>query len=900
MKVYIAYTQQDLEAAQAMSLVLKDHGVRVFLDKEDIPAGAEWRRHIEREIPSCDYMVLVWSRSASTSVWVMQELTQALINNRKIIPCTLDETPIPSLVEHLQVLRWTKDKDSSVRLLTAVGLKTEEHSASAKTLSLEECNQEYLQTVQREHGFLRALGQGSSVPIDEIFLPLCLRSQDDELGRSRCFLADEILIGPQRTNVVLGIPGSGKSTLLKFLAFRSCKSTPRFFPVYFRIADLMSTADPVLNFITQLIKGKIGKSAGDIISSHDTFCRSGFIVLMDGLDEISEVDYREFRKRLSSFRVSNPDAKIVITSRYAGFNKDAFADFALFSIEELTEKDVETYVWNVCPEDMKSQVWNTIRADSRLLELSKTPFLLAMICASPEAIGTRATQRATLFESCTRYLLKQRDWEEEGPGRHIEAETIVPVMENALRSIAVRFFKLDVKDPFPEEEILFTIRSSPTIGSTLPAAEILERILRNTGLLQRTGSSLYFIHRSIWEYFVAQGMREEPLENLLARANHPSWEEPIRLFVGLSPERELGAILKGLWQWNKGLALRAMMELVLFPQSILTELISSLDKPERLRVVLQLRENVQLSRTALEARRMLVDTLSSLFRVEKDCEVIFESISLLEGYGTSNECPECKQLIDRLLDLPNAIRRLRKYTMSSEFRLEFVRISGGEFDMGTDELSRTPDEKPRHRVRLDPYYITRFQVTNRLYYESFPFAVDRRDVRSNSPEQPVISVTWYEAAIFARWLGCDLPTEAEWEYACRAGGNDDADLFLQQRIPDYAWYAANSNNRTHEVGLLKANSLGLHDMIGNVREWCNDWFSENYYQESKQQGTITNPRGPIHGTRKVLRGGCFDWNVANLLPTYRNYNPPANVYPVNGFRLVFRGKEIDSLTRLKE
>ena len=540
--------------------------------------------------------------------------------------------------------------------------------------------------------------------------------------------------------------------------------------------------------------------------------------------------------------------------------------------------------------DVREQALKTIKADSRLLTLARTPFLLAMMCATPEVLGNRATQRANLFEACTRYLLKQLDWQDLAVGRPRTTPDEWSLLEQALKVIAVRFFKLDVREAFREEEILFLIRNMVCPANGMEAREILEEIIRYSGLLQRVGSSIDFVHRSIWEFYVAQGMRDEPLENLLKRATIPTWEEPIRLFVGLTPDVHLSDLLRQLWDQNKGLALRSMMELAEFPQPILTELVNNLKREDRVRLIAELEDNLSTIVSSLDKVRTLLDTSAALFRVERDCEVLCRCVGLLEAFAVQFDSAECREAVNKVLDLPGSAKRLEKYSSSSEFHLDLVRIPAGQFTMGSDDEGRTLDEKPAHSVQLSEFYIGKYQVVNKLYYADFPFAQDRRDARSNQEDQPVIFVTWYEAYIFARWLGCDLPTEAEWEYACRSGGKDDGELFDFSRIRDYAWYVDNSANATHSVGKLAVNSFGVHDMLGNVREWCADWFDGDYYKLCQSQGVVKNPNGPKSGTRKAIRGGCFDWNVANLVPTYRNYNPPDNSYYANGFRLVLRGQ----------
>ena len=142
-------------------------------------------------------------------------------------------------------------------------------------------------------------------------------------------------------------------------------------------------------------------------------------------------------------------------------------------------------------------------------------------------------------------------------------------------------------------------------------------------------------------------------------------------------------------------------------------------------------------------------------------------------------------------------------------------------------------------------------------------------------EWPVESVSWDDCAAFCKKAGFRLPTEAEWEYACRAG----------TRAPRYgaldaiAWWAENSKEETHAVGIKQANALGLHDMLGNVNEWLNDWYGS--YSADAQ----TNPQGPPSGTYRVLRGGYWNYysNFCRASNRY-SYFPDVSVYSF-GFRV---------------
>jgi formylglycine-generating enzyme required for sulfatase activity len=228
------------------------------------------------------------------------------------------------------------------------------------------------------------------------------------------------------------------------------------------------------------------------------------------------------------------------------------------------------------------------------------------------------------------------------------------------------------------------------------------------------------------------------------------------------------------------------------------------------------------------------------------------------------------------LNLPEAI--------ASTVGIKLKLIPAGTFTMG--EVGSW-NEKP-HRVTLTkPFYMGVHEVTNAQWKQvmgSVPNEWEDNDV-------PVERVTWEEVTEFCRKLSAlpeerkagrvyRLPTEAEWEYACRAGTTtkywfgDDEKL-----LGDYGWFDGNSNNQTHPVGQKKPNAWGLYDMHGNMREWCSDWYG-NY-----PDGEVTNPKGPSSGSHRVDRGGCWydsAWscrsaNRCEYDPSYRNSLP--------GFRL---------------
>jgi formylglycine-generating enzyme required for sulfatase activity len=213
-------------------------------------------------------------------------------------------------------------------------------------------------------------------------------------------------------------------------------------------------------------------------------------------------------------------------------------------------------------------------------------------------------------------------------------------------------------------------------------------------------------------------------------------------------------------------------------------------------------------------------------------------------------------------------------------KLELVLIPAGGFLMGSPDADKrtTPDETPQHWVRINrPFYLGKYPVTQ----EQWQAVMGSNPSRLKQPKDPVEMVNWDHCQVFLGKLNAKtggqggkfvLPTEAQWEYACRAGsakrycfGDDQAQLGA------YAWNKATSGDiATHPVGQKKPNAWGLYDMHGNVWEWCQDWYDEDYYVLSPAD----DPTGPAEGTERVHRGGMWSNSPAGCRAAFRTYDPP--------------------------
>ena len=231
-------------------------------------------------------------------------------------------------------------------------------------------------------------------------------------------------------------------------------------------------------------------------------------------------------------------------------------------------------------------------------------------------------------------------------------------------------------------------------------------------------------------------------------------------------------------------------------------------------------------------------------------------------------------------------KKTESFTVNSVL-FTMVRVEGGTFTMGASSEEGSialDDEKPAHLVTLSTYYIGETVVTQELWENVMWF----NPSYFKGTKLPVTLVSWNDCQNFIKKLNrltgktFRLPTEAEWEYAARGGRNSKRYKYCgSNSLGDVAWYNNNSGRSSHEVGRKEANELGLYDMSGNVREWCNDWYRDNYYANSPKQ----DPSGPNIGVMRVTRGGCMLDDTEHCRASYRGFSVPDRKENYIGFRL---------------
>jgi sulfatase modifying factor 1 len=239
--------------------------------------------------------------------------------------------------------------------------------------------------------------------------------------------------------------------------------------------------------------------------------------------------------------------------------------------------------------------------------------------------------------------------------------------------------------------------------------------------------------------------------------------------------------------------------------------------------------------------------------------------------------------------------RVTQTPASSSADPYWVRIRGGTFMMGSpsDEPGRIAVNETQHQVTVSSFKMSKYEVTFDEY-DAFCTATRRKkpdDDGWGRGNKPVMNVSWLDAKAFADWKGCRLPTEAEWEYACRAGSSTPFSTgnmispeqanFNAAKDPYNGAAPGKYLGKTQPVGSYAPNAFGLYDMHGNVSEWVSDWYTDSY-----QSGDQNNPKGPDKGSERIRRGGSWYDQAVRCRSANRIRMPSDRIDRIIGFRLV--------------
>jgi formylglycine-generating enzyme required for sulfatase activity len=516
---------------------------------------------------------------------------------------------------------------------------------------------------------------------------------------------------------------------------------------------------------------------------------------------------------------------------------------------------------------------------TRVAEMISNPLLLANLCLVHRDRGVLPKGRGRLYDECVDVLLER--WRE---GKDLPVNVTAEQGRRALQPAAAWLHEQSGRTRASAAEL------APVLAPALKAvrwtggdgAAFLRTVRDESGLLTGWGPDQFgFMHLGFQEYLTACELRRRALEpggdagkvyaDLASRFGDSWWQEVLLLLLGMGNPSLFEPLLREVVAqaaFAQASALRGML---------LEEAAEVSTKP----FVELLRRRAGRDRGLWQRQRVALEML----------EQMGAKAELGELAKTLAKHPD--PMIRLWLERERIAARLEGMVVTDQGGVELLPIPGGTFTMGAPDnhVGWYDDEDPRHQVTLSPFLLGRYPVTNEQYGR---FLADNpkvkppeywADRRYNQARQPVVGVSWHDAVAFATWAGGRLPTEAEWEYACRAGTTTATyagDLKHEEKDPvldEITWYGVNSGGQLPAVGQKRANAWGLYDMLGTVWEWCADWYGP-YTAEDQ-----TDPTGPASGRVRVLRGGSWDNQARFCRSAYRSGRRPGGRNRNLGFRL---------------
>lgn len=716
----------------------------------------------------------------------------------------------------------------------------------------------------------------------------------------------------RRGLVILGDPGSGKTTHLKHLLLSCLRGGPEslglpagILPVFLPLRDLEDLDQGADAFIAKTLDSPhltMGEGFGRRLLD-----RGRLLLLFDGLDEVADPARRA---RVSDWIEAalevRSDCTAVVTCRFAGYGEGARLgpEFLELHLRLLSPEQSEGFIhkWYravktgqtggpaalaEAAEEAAALIGRLREPDfrsARMAEMTRNPLLLANLClVHYDRKGSLPKGRHELYDECIEVLLEL--WRREKQlAVSVSAKTGRELLGPAALWLHGREGRTRASLAELAPELQPALEAVKWPGD---AAAFLRAVRDESGLLTGWGPDRFgFMHLGFQEYLAAMEIRRRVLADLVAGrspaaltelASHYGeswWQEVILLLLAQGDPPLFGPFMRAALE-SPGFD--ADGELTRF---VLEEAVGISPEPFE-RLLLDPAARTGADWAAGRAAAHLLGRLMAPGEFADFLKPLPPDTLAAAGIGY------CK-LAGRVEIGGMAAKAVG--CLSRNGNVELLLIPGGRFLMGSPAGAGYDDERLRHEVEIRPFYLGRYPVTNEEYGRYLAANTDAKepdywaDRRYNQARQPVVGVDWEEAKRFCEWAGGRLPTEAEWEYACRAGtttgfhwGDDEG------QAGEHAWFSGNSGGAIHPAGEKRPNPWGLHDLTGNVWEWTeDDWQGD--YEGAPTDGSARTGKDRAGG-RRVIRGGSWYSVPADLRSANRGRGTPGDRYGALGFRL---------------
>ncbi len=714
---------------------------------------------------------------------------------------------------------------------------------------------------------------------------------------------------------ILGDPGSGKTTHLWYLLLRCLREGSAavglpegMLPVFLPLRELRDVNAGLDGFVQQQLNKPHHATPPNFGAR--LLKRGKVLFLLDGLDEVVDKARRQqvtdwVRQAVLAYR----ECRFVVTCRYAGYTPDVDlgAQFLELHIRPLGAEQADELVrrwYRIVERGMSTDAEQAkIKAEEkaaeliailhgpdfraqRVFELTRNPLLLVNICLVHRWRNKLPKGRARLYQECTDVLLEH--WRS---SRKLDLGLEAEQSRRVLQPAALYMHGQEGRTRATAAELAPVIE--PALASVKwqggTAREFLARVRDVSGLLTGWDQEHYgFMHLSFQEYLAAREIRSraftEPalLAELATHFGQSWWQEVTLLLLALD---------------DPSLFVPFMRELVKLPQFVAHPALVAACLDDAAEVNPQ--PFLELLEQAPGTDRALWERQACALRTMEALDA--RALDRLAASLSRHPSPEIRErFAARRADHAREARG--EILVAPRGGYELVALPAGQFMMGSPagEKGRWDAEGPQHLVTVKAFAMGRYPVTNEEYgrfLQENPGVGEPKywaDHRFNQARQPVVGVRWDEARRYAEWSGLRLPSEAEWEYACRAGTqsafNDGSDCTVPEgkdpALDRLGWYEWNSGGSLHSVGEKTANPWGLYDMHGNVWEWCEDHWHDNCDNDAPQDGSAWVGRGAAKGARRVIRGGSWVARAGFCRCAYRYWSTSGDRLDDLGFRLV--------------